>query len=579
MKRTHFNTQRLRKGRYSHLEIAGKTIIFILLVLLAFMNLASEADAQGDKFSFRLRGIGQGLYGLVDDLYSDLSFNPSYINRFSGTTIYSNISNMQGKAEQHQFNQDDADFTLLRSNDIFPSNLLGTVTSHFGRPVGLFWESQGYNISLSDESNEEAFTSLTDGSKTGNRLNLGTDFSGNSFTYIGNLGNYGFSLGVHRLGFELNYDNQDYEEVFTRNDSTGLREITDSIDMTTRRTFKMPNNMISFSLGKVIKSGDTEYSIAGGRRPERVTLNAEDLFGLFKEPFFGGGEGKLSDLENKDLGYMELTLSTIFLNMRMKKINTTLNSLQQNSYLFKYERFHLPVSIEAIDESIQDSLNVSGISSERIITSRYGVSSGDGNGNLNNVEFGTGFERHINDYNTMIAMGAKFNYLWGDLDFKLNPGKLQETVEIDTEFGDPGEDDITVTTLTDNRTQITSGSIKGMFLTVPIGIETKLMSKLTLRLGARSVIPLMFKTEWETATEDGVDEVISEEDGIDNDPVDGQFPFNKFKKSNIDGKSINLDSYHFGARYEINDAIAIDLLHFAKLTELDTWWLSVVIRY
>ena len=54
-----------------------RTFVVFLIIVFAFMN---TADAQGDKFSFRMRGIGQGLYGFVDDLYSDLSFNPSFIN-------------------------------------------------------------------------------------------------------------------------------------------------------------------------------------------------------------------------------------------------------------------------------------------------------------------------------------------------------------------------------------------------------------------------------------------------------------------------------------------------------------------
>ena len=39
---------------------------------------------------------------------------------------------------------------------------------------------------------------------------------------------------------------------------------------------------------------------------------------------------------------------------------------------------------------------------------------------------------------------------------------------------------------------------------------------------------------------------------------------------NEDGKNLNFTSYHFGARYQFNDALSVDLMHFSKLTELGT---------
>ncbi|MFC1477622.1 hypothetical protein ACFL6L_04040, partial [candidate division KSB1 bacterium] len=211
---------------------------------------------------------------------------------------------------------------------------------------------------------------------------------------------------------------------------------------------------------------------------------------------------------------------------------------------------------------------------------RNGYSSGRGDGVLHNFELGTGIEKHVNDFRTMIAFGAKVNYLWGDLDFTYKPSKLEENYNVNVEIGDPaGESESYTRIISDERERTSKGSINGLVLTLPIGFETKLSDKLTLRLGARSVIPLKFNTEWETKTTDNPDLLLeSTEDESTFTPPE-PFPVSQFKKMNIDGKSLNLDSYHFGASYTINEYITIDLLHFAKVTELDTWWLSVVLRY
>ncbi|MFC1477769.1 hypothetical protein ACFL6L_04815, partial [candidate division KSB1 bacterium] len=262
----------------------GLGCTFVVAVCILFISM-NTADAQGDKFSFRMRGIGQGLYGFVDDLYSDLSFNPSYIKRYQGTTLFSNISNLQGKSEQSLFSQDETDFTLMRNTDVFPSNLIGTVTDRFGLPVGFFWESQGYNITLSDDKSDEVFSSLTDGTFNASKIRLGADFSGHSFSVIGIVKDFGVSVSYHRLGFDLNFEEEDLSQMFTANDSTGLRENNESLLNTTKRTFKFPNSMFGFSIGRVIKQENSEYSFSVGRRPERVTFDANGLFDMFKEPF------------------------------------------------------------------------------------------------------------------------------------------------------------------------------------------------------------------------------------------------------------------------------------------------------
>ncbi len=104
-------------------------------------------------------------------------------------------------------------------------------------------------------------------------------------------------------------------------------------------------------------------------------------------------------------------------------------------------------------------------------------------------------------------------------------------------------------------------------------------NKLTLRLGARSIIPISFKADMIIEETDETDTLIETDEHVTTFvPVDG-FGHTESTIKNKDGKNLNFTSYHFGARYQFNDALSADLMHFSKLTELDTWWLSIVLKY
>ncbi|MCP4727849.1 MAG: hypothetical protein GY863_22615 [bacterium] len=555
----------------------SKRFVFILILFqILYLSLITNTYAQGDKYSFRLRGLGEGLHGFVDDLYSDLSLNPAYINRFEGNWLYTNLSNLQGKNEASLFGQE---ATLLQPTDIYPSNLIGTITNKFELPIGIFWENSGYDLTASDLTDDENFTSLATGNFMSEMRGLGTDFTSRSISLMSFYRDYGISVSFHKFGFGMEIENRDINGAFAV-DTLGTKVNTAYDEKHLRRNFDFSNTFIGFSIGRVIKKENSEISIAVGRSPEKLKFNAGEVFELFKEPFFGGGEGDFSEFEDKDLGYMELGLRSMYLHLRRKTIKSTLDMIQINNYMLNFTQYSMPFNIDAVERTVNDSLAVIGANRKRILNTTNGIKNADGSLGVNRIELGAGLERHFDNFKSMFAIGVKADYFWGDLDYEFKRGKMRDVNQVTVEIGDPAEEDASYERLiSDRRSETTKGKVSAALISIPVGFETKITDKFTIRAGARSVIPVIFDTEWETKIVDDTDELLqTDEDVTTFTPSDG-FKDVSVNKIEIDAKSLNLNSYHFGASYKLNEMINIDLLHFAKITELDTWWLSIVIKY
>ena len=521
--------------------------------------------------------MGQGLHGIIDDLYSDLSLNPAYIKRFKGNWLFTNFSNLQGGADARIFDQN---LTLLQNMDLYPNNLVGTISDRFGFPFGIILETRGSDISTEEQTDDALFLTLSSGTSTRIRQVIAADNASKSLSFIGFFRDFGIALSIHRNDFNLQLENENATGAFTINDTTGLRENTAFVKDETVRKFAFPNSMIGFSIGKIIRRDNEEISIAIGRRPEHMGFHTNEILSLFKEPFLNGIAEKFTILENQDIGFFEMGLRSLYLNARLKKIYPSLTDLRQYSYFFNYTRYSLPFNIETAQKTVRDSLDVAGAMRKNISRTLNGFSTAGGDGTINRIELGAGIERHFNNLNTLIAFGAKLDYIWGGLDVSFKPGRIVENLDIKVEIGDPAEEAGSYTrVISDNKEGNAKTEIRGTFLSFPAGLETKLTDKFTLRLGVRTVIPVTFKTELESRDSDRPDELLeTDEDQTTFVPENGPGGETTVKRE-IDGKNLNFTSYHFGASYEINDAVTIDLLHFSKITELDTWWLSLVLKY
>lgn len=552
-------------------------LIKIAATLALIMQFNTTAFAQSDKYSFRLRGLGEGLHGFVDDLYSDLSLNPYYIYRFSGNWLFTNLSNMQGREDVATLDQNSS---LQESVKSYPSNLLGTITSKWGSPFGIFFESSGYDQNNFDSFKNLNYTNFTSGSLESGSSTIDTDFLNRSINLYSKVGDYGVAISFHKFGFGINTIDINASGTFSEGDSSGNLINNTFVENTIDKGFDLSNTFIGFGIGRVFKENNIETSISIGRRPEKFEFNDNEMFSLYKEPFFGIVDDELSNFDNNDYRKMELGLKADYISLRRKIIDSSPQTIQITNMIFNFTRYTVPLKVGISSININDSLAVIGTDRKTIKNTISGIKTSEGDIGINRAEIGAGIEKHFDNFNSMIAFGVKANYIWGNLDYKFSPGNKRELNEVVVEVGDPSAESASYNRIfNDNLTETTTASIKGIFLSLPVGFETKLTDKLTFRAGAQTVIPLSFESEWKKTIIDDVDQLVDTDENSTTFSATDGFKNVSTDVQNINGKSLQLNTYHFGASYKFNDKINLDLLHFAKITELDTWWLSVIIKY
>ncbi|HID93840.1 MAG TPA: hypothetical protein EYP60_07065 [bacterium (Candidatus Stahlbacteria)] len=272
---------------------------------------------------------------------------------------------------------------------------------------------------------------------------------------------------------------------------------------------------------------------------------------------------------------LDLGGTSINLNFRNKRRGET-SSL---SLLGRLEYVTLPV-----EASYYDSVYALVKSSPDITTKAENIRSqfASGSGNFFNICFGVGSERYFDmgGLRHISAVGARLSIVLGGASFDIEP--LQEREYYFYDEPDTLYDVEYTRTYTSGETIETKGSGLGMILSIPAGLETYLNKKFVLRLGAYSIIPLYMKGKWEAKlidtgwkevydyTRGGTDTTIVEPP----DELDSRTDIVEFA-----AQLVNVTAYYFGAGYRVNDAIELNFLHFANLTDLGTWRISVNIRY
>jgi len=515
------------------------------------------------KYSFRMRGLGTNLSGFVDDLYSDLFFNPAYIARYKNKYIYTNLSNLQGKGEDSIFGQNNSE---INKKGMFPSNLLGIIGGFQRGKFGAFLESSGHSFELTDELGYEDYP-------TGSLLNTSSsrtfsgDFNSQGITFMGMFRDIGYLVAVDRLGMNVNWS--------TKNDTVSSEEpaLINKRIYEKNGELKFPNSPISFVLGKVYKNEKSETSVSGGFMPQRLGINLNEVFPVLKKPFIEGDDDDFENFDENELGYMELGIQSYFLNIRYKNISTAIDNFHQNSYLFNFTRYNFPIDISVNKEIISDTTakDLDG----NILDHKKGLTTdkvtGSGSAGINSLTFGVGTERYFDGLKSMSAIGIKLQYMSGNFDLDQGPGIRTE--EYHQFFNRNDSTTIYENVFSDNKTTVTSGKANLLMLSIPIGLEMKITKKFTFRIGADATIPLFFDGSWKRTISDSTNTL----DGQSYIPDDA-LSATENKVSKLKGKLLNLRSYHFGASYKVSDAINIDFLNFADITNLRTWWLSVVLK-
>ncbi|MCX8015043.1 MAG: hypothetical protein N2748_03400, partial [candidate division WOR-3 bacterium] len=96
--------------------------------------------------SVRMRGLNPDLVGIVDDEYSDLFFNPAFINKIEGKRVYTNLSNVHNLGEDLFFNP-----------NYYPDmyyNLIGGIISYKAHKLGALVQTGGADWLLTNEGSE-----------------------------------------------------------------------------------------------------------------------------------------------------------------------------------------------------------------------------------------------------------------------------------------------------------------------------------------------------------------------------------------------------------------------------------------
>jgi len=322
----------------------------------------------------------------------------------------------------------------------------------------------------------------------------------------------------------------------------------------------------------------SQLSFGGGVTPAGLSFATYLLYDYFTIPYWPGGVHQDSSSFQdalKEGADLDLGGTSINLNFRNKRRNHT----SSFSLLGRLEYIISPV-----EATLYDSTYWFNRASPSIVTQedRALSLSASGSGHFFNLCFGVGSERYFytGGLRHISAVGAKLAMILGKVNFDIKP--TQERYYYLYDAPDTLNDVEFTRTYTSGETIKTKGSGLGMVLSIPAGLETYLNKKLVLRLGAHSIIPLYMTGNWKAEfvdtgweevydyTHGGTDTTIAEpKDELDSGTYILDFA----------AKLANLTMYYFGAGYKVSDAIELNFLHFANLTNLGTWRISVNIRY
>lgn len=531
---------------------------YVVLGLILMVSLASAFV----PISMRMRGLNPSLVGIVDDEYSDLFYNPAFINKIEGTRIYSNLSNVQGEGEDMFFS----------GYDYYPeryANLLGGITSYNDMKLGAMIELSGGNLEVQEnghakeiDGNEIHLDSMNYNyqyNETDNWLHL---FWGKPLSSL----NIGVWFGPHWINYE---ERENYQEkgFYYRNDSLINYYYEGSEYYYQGKTFAYP-----FMVGVMKGSDENE-------------LSANFTFGFDRT----GTGGPVNELEGEILHNLNQNLSVInedfhkweskyeqggyflALNGRSKKRCET-HSL---SFLAGISMVNQPIKSTYLDTTYELFSPVSGLK-EIEISRAY--SSGEGPMKYFTLSLGVGVEKYFDMMNkkTLFAIGLLPAYNNGTTTMKIKPtqihnyyyNNLVDTLEYTTDINAIQELEVKT-------------KFGGLSLSVPLGLETYLTDRFVFRLGVTHDLTLMFKNSFESNFADYGDSITYHQTLPNDTTIITRLTedYHEYYKNEIKSKLSNSTQYYYGAGYKINDNIELNFTNFARLTNLQAWLLGINIKW
>jgi len=546
-----------------------KQIIEIFLITV----IGSIAFAEISNYSFRMNGLGKELLDFTSDEYSDIYYNPYFINKVEGTRVFSNLSNLSGVMPA---NFAATDINLLR-NTLYPTNLIGGIGNWKGNKVGVIYSTSGFSLKLRNEhSSSSVYNGLNLNKDSGDFETKGVLGGRDINLFYGNQ-NYGFLVKFSTFSSGLMSTETDESIEFTEIGQTH-RKWTDKDE------YGMMNNtyFMGISAGKVEKTENSEISKSAGIEPAFLNVSIKDVSNYLNQYFeMNDIDGYKEDYDNSE----SISVSgwsafgryreRYFLNdnsMASKVLNVSASwvpfSWTSKNYSL-YESWYSGWEDEDYRNTFNESNQENEISGSAFIISATG---------------GYGRELSYNETNTKLILGTKLKYFFVYFNGSDEPDVIENTYYQVYPNASNNNNDYGYKSTTNNNESIKiSGQSHIWALNFTIGVETKVLKKFTLRLGANTLIPLYSFGNIEFSETDEPNSYYSKithgpDKGDINEQTDDAPTYTSNDKSSITSSSANLNSNSVGLGWKINENLQLDILHFSRLTDLGTWWLSLSIK-
>jgi len=570
--------------------------IFILLIICGCLYPSIS------RYSFRILGMGEELIDFTKDNYSNIYYNPAYLYEEEKVSIFSNISGLNRNSKRDFLNTGINEIDRLLT---LPSNLIGIIKPQSNRDAnyGFIYSTVGYSVGI--KSNVENSESVVD--EVSEEMELRNNYL-DSFDVSALMGGRDINLmySNSKFGFIGTYNkfNIGLTNKFTQSDS--FYDSEQLLQTTKKDTYETEVNSNNDNLGFILGRIKTNKNI---ENPSEIS----ETFGVIPN-FFSVSTNNLdkvinalqlnnSDINNDsnglDANSLSINLNAFSIFGRHRKISPISEYVNKSEVFFASASL-IPFEYSIIDEKINESAlinydvfnagggtNVSTTLYRQILIDNT-ITTKKISGKANVYHLYTGFGREISskDNNFLIALGYKIKYYYIAGSANREPEITNRTVYQGEGYGIADEFYEEGYKINSENSDEVNFSAKAHILTfnLPVGIEANISKKIKFRMGANSTIPLYAnadfdfqntnKAELTTTTfthgENQGTIIISEEQISNQNTSSATAELTSF--------NYNFNSYNMGLGWEIAENINLDIIHFMKTTDLDTWKFSLLIK-
>lgn len=542
------------------------------LVLVLVLMMPSGGFAQNLLFSdisLRLQGLGTGFAGVIEDEYTDLFLNPANINKIDGNRLYTNLSNIQEGTPYLTLQNSDVTAgsadgkTTYNHTATSGANGLGFVTNLFGNNVGILF---GQRAVSTDNTTSGSRDDKSSGTNEYNYSWKNEDTSKNNFTeamvFLGRKLSDTLSVGAN-LSLGL-INSEDVIPLGSVTPPWGLPNVPFShyegktillstgqqTGNETRDNFQnimQKQQMVKAQAGANLAMGDFGVSLSGTVQPLSMDSSAKTTNNTAITTSGTTKDFTTTETTSKGSGNL------IGVNGKVTLPSALVKDFAKVYAFGGFNTYSVPITGEATTTVYYDNATVVN-GNGYLFEDSKSVTPTTGKESDTAFNVGLGSEKELSE-STKLFMGVKFqNDNWvseNTNDVNKKTGSAKDALGASVTINQTGN------TKTGNKVEETTTSIR-----VPVGIESKVLPKLTLRLGAEAVLYSKHTGKNTTTTTDTTPYKV----------VSTTNPYNGTT-------SQTSSSYTIGAGYELNEKVQIDLLNFGELTKPSTWAIGATVKF